>query len=244
VEKITEVVHRVTPAVFSSVQREPAKLRRYLLHLTAGIALITFPATIGLGLVARDFVLIVLGQHWTGMIAPLQVLAFYAAFRSLTPLLPQVLIVIGETRFAMRAGMAAAVVLPFAFYVGSAWGTTGIAAAWALVHPAVVLPLFVRTFRRIHLNAIDYLRAILPAASGTILMAAVVILIDRQLSNGGSDVLILGAKVIGGAVTYAVSLFLFHRPHVAGYVRTLRLLRTQPPPHAGAPSVEQTRIEL
>src|SRR3989449_5913016 len=41
-------------------------LRRYLLRITEGLALITFPASLGMTLVAPDFVLLALGQKWQG----------------------------------------------------------------------------------------------------------------------------------------------------------------------------------
>src|SRR2546425_8629430 len=62
IEKITSLVGQVTPAVFSAVQRDHAALRRYLLRVTEGLALITFPASLGLALVAPDFVLLTLGR--------------------------------------------------------------------------------------------------------------------------------------------------------------------------------------
>jgi teichuronic acid exporter len=225
VDKITEMVHRVTPAVFATIQDDMPQLRRYMLRLTAGIALIAFPGTLGLGLVAADFVPLVLGEHWRGMIAPLRILAFYAAFRSITALPAQVLIVIGESRFAMRTGVLAAAVLPIAFYVGSAWGVVGIAAAWAIVHPIVVMPLFWRVFARIQLSAAQYVRALWPALSGSMLMIMVVLLIGWQLPDDQQPVYALLFKMAAGAATYVAALLLFHRAHVLGFLRTFRLLR-------------------
>src|SRR5437773_12226372 len=111
VDKITGLVGQVTPAFFSAVQRDAAAMRRYLLRITEGIALITFPVSLGLAPVARDFVLVVLGPKWEGTAAPLQVLAAYAAFRSITPLLAPVLHTIRSTSFPMWTMVAAARVM-------------------------------------------------------------------------------------------------------------------------------------
>src|SRR5207249_9080683 len=72
VDKVATLVGQVTPAFFSAVQTDRAAIRRYLLGITEGIALITFPISLGLALVARDFVLVVLGSKWQASIAPLQ----------------------------------------------------------------------------------------------------------------------------------------------------------------------------
>ncbi|MGA8285919.1 MAG: lipopolysaccharide biosynthesis protein, partial [Candidatus Sulfotelmatobacter sp.] len=97
-EKIASMVTTVIPTYLAAVQNDPAELRRYLRGLTEIIALAAFPACIGLGLVAREFVPLIFGHKWDGMIAPLQVLSFYAAFRSIVALLPKVLTAVGNIR--------------------------------------------------------------------------------------------------------------------------------------------------
>src|SRR5437016_4606056 len=109
VDKVTALVGQVTPAFLSAVQTDHAALRRYLLRITEGIALITFPLGLGLALVAQDFVLVILGSKWSATIAPLRLLAAYATIRSITPLLAQVLHTIRDTRFEMWNMVAAAV---------------------------------------------------------------------------------------------------------------------------------------
>src|SRR5205809_6242760 len=136
VDKVTALVGQVTPAFLSAVQTDHAALRRYLLRITEGIALITFPVSVGLALVAQDFVLVILGSKWSATIAPLRLLAAYAAIRSITPLLPTVLHTIRDTRFEMWNMVAAAVVMPTSYYLSvQRWGTVGLAAAWVLVDP-------------------------------------------------------------------------------------------------------------
>ncbi|MFN2399283.1 MAG: lipopolysaccharide biosynthesis protein, partial [Gemmatimonadaceae bacterium] len=178
-EKVTGMVIRVTPSIFAAVQSDLAALRRYFLKLTEGLALLTFPAAFGLALVADKLVLLALGEKWSAMIIPLQLLAFYTSVRSVSPLLHQILAVTGGNRFAMWSNIAAAVVLPPAFYVGSRWGTPGIAATWLVAHPLVLLPVYRRVFSRIELAPGAYLRALWPAVSASALMAAAVIGLDR-----------------------------------------------------------------
>ncbi len=55
-EKLTTLVTTTIPTYFAAVQNEPAALRRYLRTLTETLAMATFPATIGLALVARDLI--------------------------------------------------------------------------------------------------------------------------------------------------------------------------------------------
>src|SRR5207237_6449083 len=122
--------------------------------------LLTFPLALGLALVARDFVLVVLGSRWEGTIGPLRLLAAYAAFRSIVPLLPQALQIIGDARFEMWRMAAAATVMPASFYVcGQRWGTIGLAAAWRFVDPVLGVPVYRRVVSRIAPSPQAYLVA-------------------------------------------------------------------------------------
>src|SRR6059036_3011709 len=121
VDKVATLVGQVTPAFFSAVQTDRAAIRRYLLGITEGIALITFPISLGLALVARDFVLAVLGAKWEPAIAPLRLLA------------------------------AAVVMPISFYVGGQRWGTVGLAIAWVLVDPLLAIPLYHRVFSKIEL---------------------------------------------------------------------------------------------
>ncbi len=218
VDRVVALVGQVTPAFFSAVQQDPAALRRYLLRITEGLALITFPVSVGLALVARDFVLVVLGAKWAGAIVPLQVLAAYAAVRSLTPLLPQLLQITGDSRFEMWRMVAAAVAMPTCFYLGGQrWGTVGLAMAWVLVDPLFEVILYRRVFSRIALPAKAYVLALWPALSGTALMTAVVVAIGEVSGHERTAGVRLAAQVGGGLISYGLACRLLHRERFAAF---------------------------
>jgi len=218
VDKVAALVGQVTPAFFSAVQTDHPAMRRYVLRITEGIALIAFPVSLGLVLVARDFVLVVLGSKWEGTIAPLRLLAAYAAFRSITPLLPQVLQIIRDSRFEMWRMVAAAVVMPTSFYLcGQRWGTVGLAMAWVLVDPLFALALYWRTFSKIELSPRAYLGALWPALSGTALMAAAVLAVGVLSPSGWIPGLRLAAQIGVGVITYGLACVVLHRERFAAF---------------------------
>jgi len=231
IEKITSLVGQVTPAVFSVVQTDHGALRRYLLRITEGLALITFPATLGLAIVAPDFVLLTLGEKWRGAIVPLRLLALSAGFRAVTPLLAQVLNVIGQSRLAMRYGLLCLLVLPSAFYVlGKVWGTMGIALVWVVVFPILVIPAYRRVLERIELSGREYLRALWPAASASLLMGAAVLAVKLTIGEHVSRALSFSAQVATGAIVYALTCMALHGERLTSFARALRGLRAAPGP--------------
>lgn len=225
-EKILALVSSITPSIFSSVQTQEGSLRRYLLSVTEGLSLVVFPATLGLAAVSREFVLVALGEKWRPMIAPMQVLAAYAGFRSIASLPGNLLNVIGEIRFSMWVQVAGALTLPFAFYVGSHWGPVGIASAWVVIHPLVNAPLYWRTFKRIGLSARRYLDAILPALSSSVVMLIAVVLVRRAVPATWSTLALLAVEIITGLIAYLATLVAMRRDRISGFYRALKLLRS------------------
>ncbi len=204
VEKITSLVTRVTPAVFSRVQDDLPELRRILLNVTEGLVFLTLPAALGIGIVADDLVLVVLGADWAPAIAPLRLLALYASLRSIVTLLPQVLLARHDTRWLRWHGIVTAIVLPFGFIVGARWGAMGIAMGWITVYPLTVIPLYVRAFTKIDLRFSVYLRTIWPALRGGLLMVGAVLAARAFLLPGWPRPASLATQVAIGAAAYGL----------------------------------------
>jgi teichuronic acid exporter len=225
-EKVTALVASVTTSVFSAVQKDRVALRRYLLTITEGIALVTMPATFGLALLAHDFVLAALGPKWLAIIGPLRLLAMNEAVRSLTPLLPQVLFVTGDARFVMRTSLVGAVCLPIAFLIGSRWGITGIAAGWLIANPIGIIPQYRRIFRTLDLSVGDYLRALRPAFTGVAAMGLAIGTLDQLLPGDWPLALRVVLQVLVGALAYLAALAALHRERLREFFDTLKLLRS------------------
>jgi O-antigen/teichoic acid export membrane protein len=226
VDRVAALVGQVTPAFFSAVQKEAVAVRRYFLRITEGLALITFPVSVGLALVARDFVLVVLGSQWASTIVPLQLLAAYAALRSITPLVHQVLVTIRDSRFVMWNMVAAAVLLPTSFYVGgSRWGTVGLAMAWVLVDPVINVMAYWRLFSRIGLSPRAYFVALWPGLSATALMAVVVVAVGVSIGSEGTAGLRLAAQIGAGLISYAFACRVLHWARFKAFFELVRAAR-------------------
>jgi O-antigen/teichoic acid export membrane protein len=224
-EKVTAIVTNVSFAYFSAAQKDLALLRRHLRILTEGLSLVTFPATIGLALVASDLIHLLFGAKWDGAIIPLEILAFYASLRCITTLLPSILNVTGESRFVMWVMQGALVLMPMVFYVGSRWGPTGIAYGWVIAYPAVAACLYWRTFRKIEMPLGDYLQALRPALTGCVTMTAIVEVLKRTLIVGLPLPVRLALEVLSGSAIYVLTLTLFHIDRLFSFWKFLRVPR-------------------
>jgi O-antigen/teichoic acid export membrane protein len=227
VEKITNLITGVTPAYFSAVQSDKSELRRYLLRLTEIMALLTVPASVGIALTADLFVPLLLGPKWYGVIGPLRLLGVFIAGRSLMTILPNLLTAIGDARFVMWNMVTCVIIMPVVFYIGSHWGTDGIAAGWLIAYPPLMIPMYWRVFRKTEMAPSSYLSAVMPAASASLIMAAVVLLVRWAVPANFHMWVRLALFIIAGAAVYAGALLTFHRDRVLHLVRMARSMRQQ-----------------
>jgi O-antigen/teichoic acid export membrane protein len=207
---------RVAPAFFGAAQKDHAKLRRYVTVLTEAMSFFMFPVFTGLAITADDLVFAAFGPKWAEAIVPLQILSFYAFFRSIVALLPHILNVTGGTTFGMWNSLATLATLPPAFYVGSRWGVTGIAAVWLLVYPLFTLPLYYKTFHGISLSWREYLKTLTPGLTGSAIMVAAVLAVKNATASWGS-VERLAIEVAAGVAVYAAVMWIGYRDRLVVY---------------------------
>lgn len=218
-EKFAGLVLSVAPAILSNAKGQAGEVRRLFLSMVQGVALVIFPLATGLALVAEPLVMLVLGPQWAAAIGPLRLLALAFILRSLATLEPVVLLARHETYIDRNMMIFLAVLTPIAFLIASQWGTTGIAATWLLVVPALSLPLQARyVWRRIEVTPGQWFRAVWPGASSAAFMAAVVVSV-AALHPFESGALTLGAQIVAGGVAYGGILWVAHPTAARGLLR-------------------------
>jgi PST family polysaccharide transporter len=224
-EKVVGVVNRVMPSVFSAVSHDKAALRRYLLRTTEAVALVVVPAGVGLALVSRDLVQVLLGEKWLGAVTPLTILGLYAAFHSLSVLVPPMLLAIGKVHVLARIVLVSACILPPAFVLGGLWwGIVGIAGAWITVYPLLTGVTYHVALRAIDLRWRDYASALSPAVSATAAMTLAVLSLQWFAPISAAPFR-LAVSVALGALVYAACLQLFFGNRVRGVRASFQLLR-------------------
>jgi PST family polysaccharide transporter len=225
VDRVSALIGGVTPGIFAAVQHDHPALRRYLLRLTEGLALVTFPASVGLALVADEFVLIALGEKWRPAIVPLRLLALYGGYRSINALFSQIMVATGHSRRFMHFSLLSTAVMIPAFIIGAHWGVTGVAMGWIVGYPLVVFPIMSYTFGIIQLPLRPYLAALWPALSGSAAMAAAVLALRHLTPAAWPATLAFALHTVTGAATYAAVVWFFHGHRVRAFMGLLREVR-------------------
>ena len=128
-------------------------------------------------------------------------------------------------RYVMWNDLAALVILPIAFYVGSHWGNVGIAWGWVLAYPIVAVPLYRETFRTVEMPLKEYVLSLRPPIEGSIAMTIAVVLLRQALPANQPLILRLIVEIAGGAAAYMGTLLLLHRERMLTFLRLAASLR-------------------
>jgi PST family polysaccharide transporter len=224
-DRIGQVMGRVAPPILAASQKDLPTLRRYVLRITEGVALVTFPLLAGLALVADDLVRLALGDKWVPAVTALKILAVAGILRAVMPLMNQLLLALHEATMVLRATCVLAVAMPALFALGASWGVAGVASVWLLGYPVIAgFVLVMPAMRRAGMNPWHYARALAPAAVSALAMSGVVTAVSWIPLQ--SLVLRLAGQIAAGAAAYILCLLAFWPSRVRTYANLLRdLLR-------------------
>lgn len=204
-QKVSWIVMRVTFPAFSTLQDNDEALRKGYLRVVRYVSLITFPMLAGMFAVAPEFVAFFYGEKWIPMVLPLQILCLAGALKSVNSIVSTVQFSKGRADIQLKWTLISALVMPVAIIAGVKYGITGVAGAVTVM--AVILFVIMQTItnRLIGLSAYAYLREILPAAAGSvILVAGVKVYQGAVLVYGMPLVYTLLSSVLIGIAVYVV----------------------------------------
>jgi O-antigen/teichoic acid export membrane protein len=181
---------------------------------------------LGLAVVAPEFISVFLGEKWVVAVRPLQILCAFNAIRVIPILASPVLQIVDEVRFQAITTMVGLAYMPLAFYFGAkAAGAEGVAFAWLVAYPPLLLLIAHRTVRALGLRLIDIPRAIFPSILSGLCMVAVVVTVRGLLAENMSDVIRLFALIACGALAYVLVMFVLFRTRIEEFRRTVSVLR-------------------
>ncbi len=208
--KIIPPLNEVAFAAYSRMQGDPAALASGFTRSVRAIMVAAMPFFFGLAAVAEPLVLTLLGEKWRDIVPLILPLALAMPFWTLFTLLQPATDALGRPGIASRNAIIGAIMMPVAFLIGARWGIEGIAWAWLVAYPALLLFAAARSLPVIGVGAGSLVRAIAPPVLAATAMAAAVMLVDHLLPPL-SQIMRLALLVATGGAVYCLWLFLFAR---------------------------------
>ena len=235
---LTSALTEVLFPALARHQDDDAGLSRGFLRACAGIALVTFPMTIGMAVVARPLVLAVLGPKWDEVVPLVWILAPVGGVQSVSLIAITIFLAKGRSDLLLRWGVMSAALVMVGYVVGVRWGLVGISAAYAVVVVALTYPAFAIAFGVIGLRfgaLVAVLRTCLVATGA---MAVVVAAVRVSAERLGLEPLpVLSVSVLSGVAVYGGIILRARPAALDDLLKLVPVLRrdrhTVPPPPMG-----------
>jgi O-antigen/teichoic acid export membrane protein len=203
---VANVTSRVMFPALSRMQDDHEHIRRVYVRAAGLIALVTFPAIVGLFVVARPFILTVYGNQWKAVIPILQILCVASLIQSVTRTTGWLFTSQGQGESYFRLGLFSTATAIGAFFAGLPWGVKGVATAYVIWTAANSYLALVMASRLVELPANDVIFACSGVFGAATIMGVVVWLVERATPDTWSAPAQLGIGVAAGAVTYLAAL--------------------------------------
>lgn len=199
------VLSRVMFPALSRIQDDRERVKRIYLKSVGAIAVITFPAMVGLAAVADEFIVGLLGARWAGAAPLLQVLAVAGMLTSIGTTTGWLYQSQGRADLMFRWGVFAGVVTLTGFAIGIHWGALGV--AWSYVIRSLVLIYFTYTIpgRLVGMRFGEVVRAVRGALGCALLMVAAVLAVKHSLPSALRPLVKLAIEIPVGVVAYGLT---------------------------------------
>lgn len=229
------VIGRVMFPALSKLEDDKARVRAAYIRATQYIALITFPLTAGLAVLAPQLVRVVLGPKWERAIFLIQVLALIGGLQSLYTTIGWIYMSQGRTGVLFIFGIVIAFVYTGSFIAGLHWNVEGVAVAYAIAFVLLLYPSFAIPFRFIDMKFWQYAKHFRTIVVATIGMASLMtglrLLFEKIFRIG--DLYILIIVMVAGAVCYFGLMLLVDRKLLKGLRDVVRDSKSELPSEAG-----------
>lgn len=203
VRQIIGAISQVMFPALSSLQGDPARMRRMYLRVVRVVSMIAFPLMAGLAVLTDAFVIGVLGEQWTGAIRVIRILCLVAVIQTLGNPTGWIYKATGRTDWMMWWGAAGGTVLIASIVVG-VWLGSIETVAWAyaggnllLLYPVIAIP-----GSLIDMPFGDVVKAVGPGALASGVMAAVLLAVRSWFLADWSAMAVLALLVPSGVPLY------------------------------------------
>lgn len=187
--RLVAVLYSICFPAFCRLRDDQPRFHDWYVKATAGVAVVVFPILLGLGVLAEEFTLAVLGRQWLDMVPSFRLLCMAGLLNSLHMLGSAAIEASGRLRYEVATESVHALLIPAGSILGARYGIEGVSSA-VLGAAAMMYLMKGYTLRAaIGLPIRRYATAPLPAALSAIVMSAAVLgaLQILPLRTGSSD---------------------------------------------------------
>ena len=218
---ITWLLSRVMYPVFVKFQNDVSRFREVYLQTTRLIAFISFPLTLGLNVVAPEFVVGLLGPKWVSAVPLIRILAGAGLLQSIGSLVGNIYQTLNKMRYLFIWSVLATLLTVESFVIGLRWGITGVALAYALATLILTSFNFQMALPFIESSLFHLVRSIWRSLAASLGMACILGLVRLLLTKLIDPIVAMLVEVALGAMIYFILSLLLNRKDVRLFLSVL-----------------------
>lgn len=207
--QISSIILKVMFPIYSAIQNNrEASLKKIYIRTIKYVSLISIPATLGLSIVAGDFIKVVYGDKWLPAIAALQVLCFYELNKTFLNTTQVLYLAAGKPElrtklYSLQLILMAVLMYPLTLY----YGILGASIAAIVPSTMILFPTFREAGKIIEERPTYIIRPLLPIIIGSLFMVSGIEILYYILPFI-NPILRLTSSVILGSIIYFTFLWL------------------------------------
>tara|TARA_R110002049_G_scaffold252264_1_gene427096 strand:+ start:229044 stop:230441 length:1398 start_codon:yes stop_codon:yes gene_type:complete len=210
-DKFMMILNEVGFSAFSTIQDDQQKMNELLCKAVRLLGIVVFPVFIGMSCTAPELVSVLLGEKWTAVTIPLQIVSIVMALKMMNITDP-LLFAMGRPDVGVKALAIGCVIMPIAFYIGAQWGLVGISLSWLIAYPPYFYISMKIVLATIGMKFGTYVREFAYPALFSGIMYVMVMLAREFISPLiGNEIIELVMLIFVGAVTYTGLVLAFQR---------------------------------
>jgi lipopolysaccharide exporter len=196
---------------YAKLAHDLPRLTEVFLGVVATVSMLAIPLALGMVLVAQDFVGLLLGDKWLGVVPLLKWLSVYGVASALGAIFSgNILLVTGHERLgALSMWINIVILFPLILIGATIWGVNGV--VWMATTGAIIsLPVtgYMLT-RAVPVTLLELARAVWPSlAAGIVMIVLVRLMVSDSIQPSA---LRLAVTVLVGAIVYVGAIFFLWR---------------------------------
>jgi PST family polysaccharide transporter len=217
---LTSAANAVAFPTFSRLQNEPERMRRAFYQAIHYTGLISFPAFIGVAVVAPELIVTLFGPQWTLSIPVLQILAFIGILHSIFYFHNSVVIALGKPSWRLGNAFINSVANVIAFALTVRWGIAAVAAAY-VVRGYLLSPVEIWMVRKLaKVDIKTYFKQFIWPLTGSLAMTVIILGLKLLWVNALNVRINLAICLLTGCVIYPLTVLLLE-PSLWSQLRSL-----------------------
>lgn len=199
INTINGMVSGVAQPVLTQVRDDQKRYRQVFRKMLRFVSFVSFPCMLGMGLIAREFLLIVGGEKWVESAMLLSMLSVYGAFFPITTLYSNLTISQGRSNINFWCTVCVCIIIWTGLIALHPYGIHTMVVFFVIINILWLLVWHYFAWRLIRLRLLDVLKDVLPFFLFATLVMAISWGITRQMENLW---LALLTKVVVAATLY------------------------------------------